>query len=148
MMVVLGIIALLALMSLPMFVERNIQQQVKDAIAFTEFMQKGVQAVYAITGVLPKDNVSAALPAPDKIIGNYVTSATVVNGAITITFGNLAAGSLKGKKITLRPGFVQDTPMVPLSWICASGKVPNGLTVAGDNATDLPNDWLPVACRA
>ena len=104
-MVVLGIIALLALMSLPLFIERSVQQQVKDGIGFAEFMQKGVGAAYAITGVLPKDNVSAALPAPDKIIGSYVTSATVANGAITLTFGNLAASNIKGKKLTLRPGF-------------------------------------------
>lgn len=147
-MVVLGIIALLALMSLPLFIERSVQQQVKDGIGFAEFMQKGVGAAYAITGVLPKDNVSAALPAPDKIIGSYVTSATVANGAITLTFGNLAASNIKGKKLTLRPGFVPDTPQVPLSWVCASGKVPAGLTMAGDNATDIPNDWLPVTCRS
>jgi type IV pilus assembly protein PilA len=146
-MVVLGIIALLALMSLPMFIEKSVQQQVKDGIAFAEFMQKSIQTVYGLTGALPKDNVGAAVPAPDKIIGNYVTSATVVDGAITLTFGNLAAGNLKGKQLTLRPGFVQDTPQVPLSWICASGKVPNGLTVAGQNTTDIPLEWLPVACR-
>ena len=146
-MVVLGIIALLALMSIPLFIEKSVQQQVKDAITFVEFMQKGVSTVYTLTGAMPKDNVNAALPAPDKIIGNYVTSATVNDGAITLTFGNLASGNLKGKKLTLRPGYVTDTPQVPLSWICASGKLPDGLAVAGQNATDIPNDWLPVACR-
>ncbi len=147
-MVVLGIIALLALMSLPLYIERSTQQQVKDAIEFAEFMKKGVQTVYAMTGVLPKDNVSAAVPAPDKIIGNYVTSATVSNGAITLTFGNLAAPNIKGKKLTLRPGIVPDTPLVPISWVCASGKVPTGLKLAGENQTDIPNDYLPVSCRA
>jgi type IV pilus assembly protein PilA len=147
-MVVLGIVALLALMSLPLYIDRNVQQQVKDGIAFAEFMQKAVSASYAVTGVLPKDNVSAALPAPEKIISNYVTSAIVVDGAITLVFGNLAANQIQGKKVTLRPGIVEDTPMVPPSWVCAHGRTPAGLTMSGDNQTDIPPEWLPVACRA
>ena len=147
MMVVLGIIAILALMTLPLYIERNVQQQVKEGIAFAEFMQRGVSAAYALTGTLPKDNAAAGLPAPDKVIGNYVTSGTVTDGVITLVFGNLAVGNIKGKKVTLRPGYVQDAPQVPISWICASGKIPAGLTVAGANATDIPEDWLPVACR-
>lgn len=72
--VVLGVIAILATMSLPLYIERNVQQQVKEGVAFAEFMQSGVALAYALTGVLPKDNAAAGLPAPDKIIGNYVTS--------------------------------------------------------------------------
>ena len=147
MVVVLGVIAILAMMSLPLYIERNVQQQVKEGVAFAEFMQRGVAAAYGLTGVLPKDNVGAGLPAPEKIIGNYLTSGTVADGVITLVFGNLAVSNIKGKRVTLRPGFVQDAPQVPVSWICASGKVPAGLTVAGSNATDIPQQWLPVACR-
>ena len=148
MVVVLGIIAILALMTLPLYVERNVQQQVKEGVAFAEFMQRGVSAAYALAGTLPKDNAAAGLPAPDKVIGNYVTSGTVADGVITLVFGNLAVSNIKGKKVTLRPGYVPDSPQVPISWICASGKIPAGLTVAGSNATDIPDEWLPVACRA
>ena len=77
--VVLGIIAILAMMSLPLYIERNVQQEVKEGVAFAEFMQRGVSTAYAITGTLPKDNAAAGLPAPDKIIGNYVTSGTVAD---------------------------------------------------------------------
>jgi len=145
--VVLGIIAILALMTLPLYVERNVQQQVKEGIAFAEFMQRGVSSAYALTGTLPKDNAAAGLPAADKVIGNYVNSGTVADGVITLVFGNLAVSNIKGRKVTLRPGYVQDAPQVPISWICASGKIPAGLTVAGANATDIPGEWLPVACR-
>ncbi len=148
MMVVLGIIAILALMTLPLYVEKNVQQQVKEGIAFAEFMQRGVSTAFALTGTLPKDNAAAGLPASDKVIGNYVTSGIVADGVITLVFGNLAVSNIKGKKVTLRPGYVPDTPQVPISWICASGKIPSGLTVAGANATDIPEQWLPVACRS
>jgi type IV pilus assembly protein PilA len=147
MMVVLAIIAILALMTLPLYIEKNVQEQVKEGIAFAEFMQRGVSAVYALTGALPKDNAAAGLPAPDKIIGNYLTSGTVADGVITLVFGNLAVSNIRGKKVTLRPGYVPDAPQVPISWICAFGKIPSGLTVAGVNATDIPPQWLPVACR-
>ena len=66
---------------------------------------------------------------------------------ITLVFGNLAMSNIKGKRVTLRPGYVADAPQVPLSWICAFGRIPSGLTVAGSNATDIPAQWLPVACR-
>ena len=148
MMVVLGIIAILALMTLPLYIERNVQQQVKEGIAFAEFMHRGVSAAYAATGTLPRDNTAAGLPAPDKVIGNYVTSGTVADGVITLVFGNLAVSNIKGKKVTMRPGYVPDAPQVPISWICASGKIPAGLTVAGANGTDIPGEWLPVACRS
>lgn len=147
MMVVLGIIAILALMTLPLYIERNVQQQVKDAVAFADFMQRGVSAAYALTGELPKDNAAAGLPAPEKVIGNFVVSGTVSEGAITLVFGNLAASNIKGKKVSLRPGYVPDAPQVPISWICGPGKVPAGLTVAGKDLTDLPPEWLPAACR-
>lgn len=146
-MVVVGIIAILALMTLPLYIERNVQEQVKEGVAFAEFMQRGVAAVFALTGALPKDNAAAGLPPPEKIIGNYVTSGTVADGVITLVFGNLAVSNIRGKRVTLRPGYVPDAPQVPVSWICAFGRIPSGLTVAGNNATDIPQQWLPVACR-
>jgi type IV pilus assembly protein PilA len=144
---VLGIVAILALMTLPMYIERNVQQQVKEGVAFAEFMQRAVSNAYALTGALPKDNAGAGLPVPEKVIGNYVTSGTVVDGVITLVFGNLAVSNITGKKVTLRPAYVADTPQVPISWVCAAGKAPGGLTVAGKNATDIPQQWLPMACR-
>ncbi len=144
---VLGIVALLALMTIPLYIERNIQQQVKDGVGFADFMQRNVSAAYALTGALPKDNAGAGLPAPEKIIGNYVVSGTVVDGVITLVFGNLAAKNIRGRKLTLRPGYVADAPQVPISWVCGPGKTPSGLTIAGTDATDIPQTWLPVACR-
>ena len=147
MVVVLGIIAILALMTLPLYIERNVQQQVKDGLAFAEFMQRGVSASYAATGALPKDNAAAGLPVPEKVIGNFVVSGTVTDGVITLVFGNLAVSNINGKKVTLRPAYVPDAPQVPISWVCGPAKVPAGLTVAGKDATDIPEVWLPAACR-
>ncbi len=148
MMVVVAVVAILALMTLPLYIERNVQQQVKDGVAFAEFMQRGVSAAYALNGALPKDNAAAGLPAPEKVIGNYVVSGSVSDGVITLVFGNLAVSNIKGRKISLRPGYVPDAPQVPVSWVCGPGKVPAGLTVAGKDDTDIPAEWLPLACRS
>lgn len=144
---VLGIVALLALMTIPLYIERNIQQQVKEGMEFAEFMKRNVAAAYALTGTLPKDNAGAGLPEPAKIIGNVVTSGTVSDGVITLVYGNLAVKNIRGRKLTLRPGYVADAPQVPLSWVCGPGRTPAGLTIAGADATDIPQQWLPVACR-
>ncbi|MEO8137282.1 MAG: pilin [Betaproteobacteria bacterium] len=144
---VLGIIALLALMTIPLYMERNIQLQVKEGVEFAGFMQRNVSAAYALSGALPKDNAGAGLPAPEKVIGNYIVSGTVSDGVITLVFGNLAVKNIRGRKLTLRPGYVADAPQVPISWVCGPGKMPAGLTIAGSDATDIPQQWLPAACR-
>lgn len=144
---VLGIVAILALMTIPLYIERNVREQVKEGVEFAAFMQKNVSATYALMGTLPKDNAAAGLPPPEKIIGNYVTSGSVTDGVITLVFGNLAVKNIRGKKLTLRPGYVQDAPQVPISWVCGPGKIPGGLTIAGADATDIPQQWLPAACR-
>lgn len=144
---VLGIVALLALMTIPLYIERNIQQQVKEGVEFAAFMQRNVSAAYALTGALPKDNAGAGLPESAKIIGNVVTSGTVSDGVITLVYGNLAVKNIRGRKLTLHPGYVAGAPQVPLSWVCGPGKTPAGLTIAGTDATDIPRQWLPAACR-
>ena len=146
--IVVSIIALLAMFSIPIYLQRNIQQQVKDGIAFADFVKKSVDAAYLLTRALPADNAAAGVPAPEKIIGSLVSSVTVTNGVVTIVYGNLAVKNLAGKHVTLQPGYVPDAPQVPLSWVCGRARTPAGLTMAGSNGTDIPNDWLPVACRA
>ncbi len=144
---VVAIIALLALMTIPVYLQRNIQQQVKDGLVFADFTKKAVAAAFALTGVLPADNAAAGLPAADRIVGSIVTSVAVANGVVTITYGNLAVSNIAGKHLTLQPAYVADAPQVPMSWVCGRARTPSGLTIAGSNGTDLPNDWLPSGCR-
>jgi type IV pilus assembly protein PilA len=97
---------------------------------------------------LPADNEAAGLPAPDKIVSNYVSSVSVQGGAIHIVFGNRASSVLKGKVLSLRPAVVEDARVVPVTWVCGNAAAPDKMTVKGTNKTDLPNLLLPVKCRA
>ena len=89
-MVVVSIIAILALTTVPFYIDRHIQQQVKEGLEFAEFAKKAVAIVWAVSGTLPEDNAAAGLPDPAKIIGTYVSALRVNQGAITVTFGSKA----------------------------------------------------------
>jgi len=147
-MVVVSIIAILALITVPFYIDRAIQKQVKEGLEFAEFAKKAVSIVWALSATFPEDNAAAGLPDPAKIIGTYVTALNVKQGAITVTFGSKANRFIQGKHVTLRPGYVPDAPIVPLSWVCGFAAPVAGLTFAGENATDIPAARLPLACRS
>lgn len=147
MMVVLGIIAILALMLLPNTIDAQIRGQVAEALPLAEVAQKPVAAAWTLLKVLPADNAAAGLPPADKIVGNLVSAVAVEGGAIHLTFGNRANSRIRGKILTLRPAVVEDAPVVPVAWICGNAPVPEKMTVKGVNRTNLPTGHLPVKCR-
>ena len=146
-MVVVSIIAILALLTVPFYIDRAIQQQVKEGLQFAEFAKKAVSTVWGLSATLPEDNAAAGLPEPAKIISTYVSALSVKQGAITVTFGGKANRFIQGKHLTLRPGYVPDAPIVPLSWVCGLAAPVAGLKFAGENATDIPAARLPISCR-
>jgi type IV pilus assembly protein PilA len=103
---------------------------------------------WAALKAFPADNAAAGLPPPEKIVSNLVTSVRLDAGAIHITFGNRASGSIRGKVLTLRPAVVEDAPVVPVAWVCGLAAVPGNMSVKGENRTDLPANYLPLKCRA
>lgn len=143
----MAIIAILALMTIPMFFARIPRAQVEESLPLADVAKRGVAAYYAQSGALPANNEAAGLPEAKKIIGNYVTAVTVTDGAVTMSFGNDSNSKINGKRLTWRPAIVKDTRVVPVAWVCAGRKVPEGMDVGGVNVTDVPPDSLPVNCR-
>jgi len=148
MMVVMGVIAILALMTVPTYMEKAVREQVTEALPLADIAKAPTAAAWALALPLPADNEAAGLPAADKIVSNFVSSVSVQGGAIHIVFGNRASSVLKGKVLSLRPAVVEDARVVPVSWVCGNAAVPDKMTVKGMNKTDLPNLLLPVKCRA
>lgn len=146
-MVVLAILAILALMAVPIYRDKYIREQVVEAMRLTDIAKKPIAAAWAATQTLPDDNAAAGLPAPDKVVSNYVSSLTVEAGAIHVVFGNQANGALRGLSLSLRPAVVEDAPVVPVAWVCGFAAVPQNMTAMAANKTDLPKVWLPVNCR-
>lgn len=147
-MVVVGVVAILALMALPTYQDKIVRDQIAEALPLADLAKAPVAAAWAATQSFPADNAAAALPPADKIVNNFVRSVAVENGAIHVTFGNRANGQIKDKVLTLRPAVVEDAPVVPVTWVCGAAPAPDKMTVKGENRTSIPAAFLPFRCRA
>lgn len=146
-MVALAIIAILALLTVPSIQSRLVREQIVEAVKLADMAKPPVAAAWQADEALPEDNAAAGLPAADKIVGNYVSALTLEDGAIHIRFGNSANGAIQGKTLSLRPAVVEDTPMVPVAWVCARAPVPGNMVARGVDRTDVPPEFLPLNCR-
>ena len=148
MMVVLAVIAILALTAVPSFQDQIVRDQITNAIPLADIAKAPVAAWWAALQALPPDNAAAGLPAADKIVNNHISSVRLENGALHVTFGNRANGIINGKILSIRPAVVVDAPVVPVSWVCGYAETPGKMTVAGENRTNIPANFLPFSCRA
>jgi type IV pilus assembly protein PilA len=146
--VVLAIVGIMAVMAIPNFQSRIVREQIISATPLADIAKAPVSLSWATLQSLPADNVSAGLPAAEKIVNNYISSVAVDAGAIHITFGNNVNGVIKGKILTLRPAVVPDAPVVPVAWVCGNAAAPVPMTVKGENKTDIPASYLPYNCQA
>ena len=145
--IVMGVLAILALLAMPNFTDRIVRQQVAETLEVVDFAKRKVALFRGLSGKFPADNVEASLPPPDKIVGSFLSSVTVQDGALVLVFGNGANPMLKGKRLSLRPAYVPDYPDVPLVWICAGAAVPEKMQAQGRDDTDIAPLYLPAACR-
>lgn len=145
--VTMAIIAILAMITIPSFLGIFTRNQVNEALPLAEIVKKPIASEWSAAKSFPADNVSAGLPAADKIVNNLIRSIAIEDGAIHITFGNSANQVLKNKILTLRPAIVEDAPVVPITWVCGQAAAPGNMTVKGKNKTDIPVNYLPSKCR-
>ncbi len=146
-MIVIAIIGILSTMAIPSFQDRVIRTQVQEAFDLSEVVRAEISDYYKLKNSFPVDNSAAGLPAAEKFIGNYVTSIKVTNGVIDITLGNRVNKNIDKKSVTIRPAFVKDAPLVPVSWIYCYASVPEGMTAIGTNNTTVLPRHLPINCR-
>ena len=147
-MVVVGIIAILALLAIPTYQDKFVRDQIAEALPLADIAKPPVALSWALLQNFPADNAAAGLPVADKIVNNYINSVAIQGGAIHITFGNRANRVILGKILSLRPAVVEDAPIVPVTWVCGYATAPDKMTLKGENKTNLPPGWLPLKCRA
>ena len=145
--VALAIVGLLAAMAIPGMTNGIVRKQIIDAVPLADLAKNAVALSWSVTQTLPADNTKAGLPAPEKIVNNYISAVTVQNGAVNITFGNSVNTAIAGKILTFRPAVEPDTPVVPVAWVCAGADVPGGMTVVGTDSTTVPLALLPFNCK-
>ena len=146
-MIVISIISILATMAVPSFQDQVIRTQVKESYNLCQFVMNLVETYYKETKNFPKNNSTAGLPSPDKIIGNYVEKVGLSQGTIHITLGNRVNRHVAGKVISIRPAIVKDEPLVPIAWVYGYASVPEGMTVMDNNQSNILHKFLPVNSR-
>ncbi len=147
MMLVISVIAILALIALPTTMDKIVRDQIPEALPLAELATSPVSAAWATSKSFPADNAAAGLPEADRIVSNWISSVSIKDGAVNLTFGNRANGTLRGKTLTLRPAVVEDLPLVPVSWVCRQAAAPHRMTLRGENRTNIPAAYLPVRYR-
>ena len=147
MMVVVAILGILAMIAIPSSLGRIVKEQINVAIPLAEIVKMPIAASWAATKVLPANNEEAGLPSPDKIVNNFIRAVDVEKGAIHITFGNKAHPQIKDKILTLRPAVIEDSQIVPVTWVCAGAKAPEKMVLKGEDKTNVPVEYLPHMCR-
>jgi type IV pilus assembly protein PilA len=145
--IAVAIVAVLATLAAPGMYASYVRDQVVEGASLVDLAKKQVSAVWLAAGALPADNAEAGLPPPAKMVGNTVKSVTVDHGVINVVFGNKASSMIEDKTLSFRPAVVDDTPGVPIAWLCGHSKSPQGMTAKGDNRTDVPSSALPANCR-
>lgn len=148
MLVVIAIIAILSTLAVPSMQFRTVRLQIEETLPMVEGIKARIGAAWALSQTMPLDNAAVGVAAPDKFVGNFVSSVTVNQGAIHIRFGNNAHPLLKDKVLSLRPAVVQGEPTVPVAWLCNKASVPDKMAALGDNQTTVPKAYMPLACLA
>ena len=83
------------------------------------------------------------------LIGGVVAFLVQIAVAPHSTVPNVgASGAIAGKVLSLRPAVVEDAPIVPVAWVCASAEAPDKMKVMGANLTNVKDGVLPLDCRA
>ncbi|MGZ5240243.1 MAG: pilin [Caldimonas sp.] len=147
-MVVVGIIAVLALLAAPSISDKIIRDQIVESVKLADIAKPPVALTWATTATMPVDNAAAGLPPAASIVNNYISSVAVESGAIQVTFGNRANAALRGKILSFRPGVVEAAPIVPVTWVCGHADPPVPMTARGLDKTSVPVRYLPLNCRA
>ncbi len=147
MMVVVAIIAILAMIAIPSSMSKIIKEQVNAALPLADVAKTPIATSWSALKMLPENNKQAGLPEADKIVNNFVSAVEVKDGAINMTFGNKAHPQIKGKILTLRPAVIEESQIVPVTWVCAKAKGPDKMTIKGEDKTNIPQEYLPYLCK-
>lgn len=146
-MIVVSIIGILAAVAIPSYQTYITRAQVSEALVIAGELKTSIKDYYQFKGEFPKDNAQAGIPLPNQLIGNYVSSIELSDGAFHITMGNKVNRNLKDKVLTLRPVVVTGSSASPFSWLCGNSNAVMGMTPVGENRTDIEKAYLPAACR-
>lgn len=146
-MIVVAIIGILGTMVVPTYQDFIVRSQIAEAIQLSDGVKRQISTYYTENKHFPQNNAQAGVPEAQHLIGNYVTSITVEQGAIHIQLGNRINAQVKDKLLSLQPAIVEANPDSPISWTCGYAQAVDGMRTQGENKTNIPAPYLQLNCR-
>jgi type IV pilus assembly protein PilA len=155
-MIVVAIIGILAAIAIPAYQDYTIRSQVTEGLSLAAAAKTAVAESFSNDGEAPATRAIAGMSAAaTDTSGNYVSSVAVVNGTITITYGNEANAQIAGQTLSLTPYESVDLSVV---WRCGRAPAPAGTALLGTNgagvtaayvapSAGLEDKYLPSTCR-
>src|SRR5580658_3221847 len=152
-MIVVAIIGILAAIAIPAYQDYTIRSQVTEGLNLSGAVETGVAEYFANTGAWPANLSAAGISSSPA--GKYVSSLTLTNGLITVTYGNQVNGNVTGKVLGLKPNLSPNNDVI---WLCGnnSGTGLGALTqpttgtaagAANGGTTTVLDKYLPQTCR-
>ncbi len=134
-MIVVAIIGILAGIAIPSYSGYMAQAKLSEVHSLTARLKPSIEEFYVKNGKFPKNNREAKLPKANYLIGHYITSIAIENGAMHVTLGNKIGPSLTDKIVSVQPLVVIGSPESPIAWSFACENAPNGMKRVGKNKT-------------
>ena len=151
-MIVVAIIAILASLAVSAYQTYTVRAQVAEGLHFAVGAKVPVVESFNNTGIPPADLDAAGMPAlATDIQGSYVSSVSISDGRIDITFGNNVHQDAFGDTLSLTP---YQSAAGTFIWRCGYSSAPSGTTImsgggvtAAHQAPSLDERYLPSSCR-
>jgi len=142
-MIVITIIAIIASIAVTAYSNFTIRAQVGECSSLSTATKLAIGSWYMERGDWPTNQAQLGVTVPPS--GNFVEEVEVIDGAIQCTFGNKAHADILGTILTIRPA-----PNLngEVAWVCGYAAAPGSHTVAGTDATSIPQKYLPPFCKS
>jgi len=137
-MIVVAIIGILAAIAIPAYQDYTIRAQVSEGLSLSSAAKVAMTEYWQDRGVFPATNTEAGLGADDgsDIEGKYVSSISVADDTITVTYSSAAPQAANDQIDTATLTLTASTSGGSVIWDCA-----------GLNILSGEPQWLPSSCR-
>jgi len=145
-MIVVAIIGILAAIAIPAYQNYTIRAQITEGLNLADGWKTAIAEYYANAGTWPVSQTNLAGTSTSQ--SKYVSSLSVSNGSIIITYGSQVNAKVSGSTLGLIP---YTNPNNDVVWVCGNAASPTGASLTGGAATynsTVAPQYLPASCHS